>query len=208
MLVVTTENVAGHRVAEVKGQCFGVVVRSRGLGGNIMAGLRSIVGGEIDEYTQLLEEARRHAVDRLVTKRDRDGRQRGADDALRFRRNRADDERNRRLRHGGRHRARTGVNRSVLRAALFVVCGILLTAAGWSAVAGCTLGATLRLAVPGLVLLFGLVVERWRYKPVTGRLPRRRTGFRPTSALSTRRAAKLVTVFYQPSTGERRYVAG
>jgi uncharacterized protein YbjQ (UPF0145 family) len=66
MLVVTTENVADHRVAEVKGECFGVVVRSRGLGGNIMAGLRSIVGGEIDEYTQLLEEARRHAVDRLV----------------------------------------------------------------------------------------------------------------------------------------------
>ena len=66
MLVVTTENVAGHRVAEVKGQCFGVVVRSRGLGGNIMAGLRSIVGGEIYEYTQLLEETRRHAVDRLV----------------------------------------------------------------------------------------------------------------------------------------------
>ena len=66
MLVVTTESVAGHRVTDVKGQCFGVVVRSRGLGGNIMAGLRSIVGGEIDEYTQLLEEARRHAVDRLV----------------------------------------------------------------------------------------------------------------------------------------------
>jgi uncharacterized protein YbjQ (UPF0145 family) len=61
MLVVTTENVAGHRVTDVKGQCFGVVVHSRGLGGNIMAGLRSIVGGEIDEYTQLLEEARRHA---------------------------------------------------------------------------------------------------------------------------------------------------
>ena len=66
MLVVTTENVAHHRVVELKGQCFGVVVRSRGIGGNIMAGLRSIVGGEIHEYTQLLEEARRHAVDRLV----------------------------------------------------------------------------------------------------------------------------------------------
>src|SRR6202048_5627418 len=66
MLVVTTENVAGHRVTVIKGQCSGVVVRSRGLGGNIMAGLRSIVGGEIDEYTQLLEEARRHAIDRLV----------------------------------------------------------------------------------------------------------------------------------------------
>ncbi len=66
MLVATTENVAGQRVLEVKGQVFGVVVRSRGLGGNIMAGLRSLAGGEITEYTQLLEEARRHAVDRMV----------------------------------------------------------------------------------------------------------------------------------------------
>ncbi len=66
MIVVTTENLVGYRVKEVKGQVFGVVVRSRGLGGNIMAGLRSIVGGEITEYTSLLEEARRHAVDRMV----------------------------------------------------------------------------------------------------------------------------------------------
>ena len=66
MLVVTTENVPGHRVVETLGQCFGVVVRSRGLGGNIMAGLRSIVGGEIHEYTQLLEQTRRQAVDRMV----------------------------------------------------------------------------------------------------------------------------------------------
>ncbi|HET8554931.1 MAG TPA: YbjQ family protein [Rhodanobacteraceae bacterium] len=67
MLVVTTENVPGKRVREVKGQVFGVVVRSRGIGGNVMAGLRSLVGGEIHEYTQMLEEARRHALDRLVT---------------------------------------------------------------------------------------------------------------------------------------------
>ena len=66
MIVVTTENIAGYRVREVLGQCFGLVVRSRGLGGNIMAGLRSIVGGEIHEYTSLLEEARKHAVDRMV----------------------------------------------------------------------------------------------------------------------------------------------
>ena len=66
MLVVTTENVPGYRVRDVKGQVFGVVVRSRGLGGNIMAGLRSLAGGEITEYTQLLEEARRHAIDRMV----------------------------------------------------------------------------------------------------------------------------------------------
>ena len=66
MIVVTTENVAGHRMVRMLGQCFGVVVRSRGLGGNFMASLRSIVGGEIHEYTQMLEEARRHALDRMV----------------------------------------------------------------------------------------------------------------------------------------------
>jgi len=66
MLVATTENIAGYRVTQTLGQVFGVVVRSRGLGGNIMASLRSIVGGEIHEYTQLLEEARRHAVDRMI----------------------------------------------------------------------------------------------------------------------------------------------
>ncbi|MGA9342326.1 MAG: heavy metal-binding domain-containing protein [Rhodanobacteraceae bacterium] len=66
MIVVTSEYVAGHKVAKTKGQVFGVVVRSRGIGGNVMAGLRSIVGGEIHEYTQMLEEARRHAIDRMV----------------------------------------------------------------------------------------------------------------------------------------------
>ena len=66
MLVVTTENVPGHDVKAVLGQVFGVVVRSRGLGGNILAGLRSIVGGEIHEYTALVEDTRRHAIDRLV----------------------------------------------------------------------------------------------------------------------------------------------
>ena len=66
MIIATTENIAGHRVVETLGQAFGVVVRSRGIGGNFMAGLRSIVGGEIHEYTQMLEEARRHAIDRMV----------------------------------------------------------------------------------------------------------------------------------------------
>ncbi|MFO1085957.1 MAG: heavy metal-binding domain-containing protein [Reyranellaceae bacterium] len=66
MIIATTENVAGHRVVNTLGQAFGVVVRSRGIGGNLMAGLRSIVGGEIHEYTQMLEEARRHAIDRMV----------------------------------------------------------------------------------------------------------------------------------------------
>ncbi|WP_028080121.1 heavy metal-binding domain-containing protein [Solimonas soli] len=70
MIVVTSENIAGHRVVQTLGQAFGVVVRSRGIGGNLMAGLRSLVGGEIHEYTAMLEEARRHAVDRLVKNAD------------------------------------------------------------------------------------------------------------------------------------------
>jgi uncharacterized protein YbjQ (UPF0145 family) len=66
MIVVTSETIAGQRVTRTLGQCFGVVVRSRGIGGNFMAGLRSIAGGEIKEYTSMLEEARRHALDTMV----------------------------------------------------------------------------------------------------------------------------------------------
>lgn len=66
MIVVTTETIEGYTITETLGQVFGLVVRSRGLGGNIMAGLRSLVGGEIVEYTQMLEDARRHATDRMV----------------------------------------------------------------------------------------------------------------------------------------------
>lgn len=66
VIVATTEKVAGYKTSATLGQVFGVVVRSRGLGGNIAAGLRSIIGGEIKEYTALVEETRRHAVDRLV----------------------------------------------------------------------------------------------------------------------------------------------
>ena len=66
MIIVTTENITGYKVIEVKGQVFGLIVRSRGLGGNIMAGLRSLAGGEIHEYTSMLEDARKQAIDRLV----------------------------------------------------------------------------------------------------------------------------------------------
>ena len=66
MIVVTTPYVAGHTITESKGMVFGLVVRSRGLGGNLMAGLRSLGGGEIHEYTSLLEDTRRQAIDRMV----------------------------------------------------------------------------------------------------------------------------------------------
>ena len=66
MIVATTPYIAGHRVTETKGQVFGLVVRSRGFSGNLIASLRSIGGGEIHEYTSLLEDTRRQALDRMV----------------------------------------------------------------------------------------------------------------------------------------------
>jgi uncharacterized protein YbjQ (UPF0145 family) len=66
MIVTTTENIPGMRVTRVIGQTFGLTVRTRGVGGNIAAGLRGVVGGEVKSYTKLLEDARREALDRLV----------------------------------------------------------------------------------------------------------------------------------------------
>ena len=66
MIVTTTENIAGYEVERAIGQVFGLIVRSRGLAGNITAAFRSIGGGEIHEYTQMLEDSRRQAIDRMV----------------------------------------------------------------------------------------------------------------------------------------------
>ncbi len=66
MLIVTTEHIPNYEVQKVLGQVFGVTVRSRGLAGNVTASLRTLIGGEIKEYTKMLEDARRHAIDRMV----------------------------------------------------------------------------------------------------------------------------------------------
>jgi uncharacterized protein YbjQ (UPF0145 family) len=66
VVIVTTPYLTGHRIVEPKGQVFGLVVRSRGLAGNLAAFFRSLVGGEIHEYTSLLEDTRRQAIDRMV----------------------------------------------------------------------------------------------------------------------------------------------
>jgi uncharacterized protein YbjQ (UPF0145 family) len=65
-LVVTTPFVPGYRITKVIGATFGLIVRSRGLGRNIVAGFRSLGGGEITEYTQLLEQSRHEALSRLT----------------------------------------------------------------------------------------------------------------------------------------------
>jgi uncharacterized protein YbjQ (UPF0145 family) len=66
MFISTTENVAGYRTVKSFGEVFGLIVRSRGLGFDIMAQLRGLVGGEIKEYTQLLEDSRNQAIERMV----------------------------------------------------------------------------------------------------------------------------------------------
>ena len=66
IIVTTTENIPGTRVVKTIGQVFGLTVRSRSLGGNITAALKSLVGGEIRSYVKLNEDARRQAIDRMV----------------------------------------------------------------------------------------------------------------------------------------------
>ena len=66
MIVTTTENIPGTRVVKTLGQVFGLTVRSRSIGGNIAAGLKSLAGGEIRAYVKLNEDSRRQALDRLV----------------------------------------------------------------------------------------------------------------------------------------------
>lgn len=66
MIIVTTEQVANHRIVEVKGPVFGLTVRARGLGKDITAALKGLIGGEITQYTEMLEDARKQSLDRMV----------------------------------------------------------------------------------------------------------------------------------------------
>lgn len=66
MLVTTIDRIPGHEISEVLGLVQGNTIRARHLGRDIMAGLRNVVGGEIKDYTQMLTEARRLAIQRMV----------------------------------------------------------------------------------------------------------------------------------------------
>ena len=63
--VVSTPYLPGYRITKTIGFTWGLIVRSRGLGRNITAGLRSLAGGEIHEYTELLNQSREQALGRL-----------------------------------------------------------------------------------------------------------------------------------------------
>ena len=66
IIAVTTETVPGHRIVEVLGLVRGNTIRARHMGHDIMAGLKNIVGGELVGYTELLQDSRTEATERMI----------------------------------------------------------------------------------------------------------------------------------------------
>ena len=73
MLITTQDEFADHEVVETLGLVRGNTIRARHLGKDILAGLRTLVGGEIVEYTKMLAESREQAIDRMVAEAKRLG---------------------------------------------------------------------------------------------------------------------------------------
>ncbi|MEI5908171.1 YbjQ family protein [Bacillus spongiae] len=66
MIIVTTDFVPGKEIKELKGFVRGNTVQTKHIGKDIMAGLKTLVGGEIEEYTEVMDEARQRAIGRMV----------------------------------------------------------------------------------------------------------------------------------------------
>lgn len=66
MLLVNTEKVPGKEILEVFGMVRGSTIQSKHIGKDFMAGLKTLVGGEITEYTEMLESARQIALGRMI----------------------------------------------------------------------------------------------------------------------------------------------
>ena len=81
MIVTTMNDLPGYRIEEVLGEVFGLTVRSRNLGSQFGAGLKSLVGGELKGMTKMLAEGRQHAQQRL----EQEAEAQGADAVVAFR---------------------------------------------------------------------------------------------------------------------------
>ncbi|MBV9915166.1 MAG: YbjQ family protein [Solirubrobacterales bacterium] len=66
MPMTTAFELPDLRVRENLGICYGLVVRSMGFTGGVTASFKALRRGEVSEYTQLLEDSRRHAIDRMI----------------------------------------------------------------------------------------------------------------------------------------------
>ena len=81
MIISTMNDLPGYEIQEVLGEVFGLTVRSRNLGSQIGASLKSLAGGELKGMTKMLSEGREHATERLVEEAEA----KGADAILAFR---------------------------------------------------------------------------------------------------------------------------
>ena len=66
MIIATSSNIVGKEITKTYGVVRGNTVRARHVGKDIIAGLKTIVGGEIQEYTKLMAESREQSIDRMV----------------------------------------------------------------------------------------------------------------------------------------------
>lgn len=66
MIISNTESIPGRRIVEFYGVVTGNTVRAKHVGRDIMAGLKNIVGGELRGYTELLQDSRKEATDRMI----------------------------------------------------------------------------------------------------------------------------------------------
>jgi len=67
MIVVNTETIPGMKITETKGIVQGNTIRAKHVGRDIAAGFKNIVGGELKGYTELLTEARRQSIERMLS---------------------------------------------------------------------------------------------------------------------------------------------
>ena len=73
MIITTANDLPGHRITEVLGEVFGLTVRSRNIGSQFGAGLKSLVGGELKGMTQNLVNSRQEVIGRMVAEAEAKG---------------------------------------------------------------------------------------------------------------------------------------
>ena len=73
MIITTVERIEGKNITRTVGLVRGSTIRARHAGRDIMAGLRSIVGGEITDYTKMMAESREQALQRMVDDAEKQG---------------------------------------------------------------------------------------------------------------------------------------
>lgn len=81
MITTTTSSIPGHEITEILGIARGSTVRARNIGRDIFAGIKNIVGGEIEEYTKLQAQSREQAMQRML----QDAQRLGADAVINVR---------------------------------------------------------------------------------------------------------------------------